>query len=97
MRTKLRIILFKNIRCNSETEIDAKEKFYLERIQLGNEDTPNLGVVGVVVVCIIKELGWCARSTTVVTLIKANSNPRANRVHTPGQVQTMRETRNKPK
>ena len=57
MRTKLGIILLENIRCNPETEIDAKEKFHLERIQLGNENTPNLGVVGVVVVGIIKELG----------------------------------------
>ena len=57
MRTKLSIILLENIRCNPETEIDAKEKFYLKRIQLGNENTPNLGVVGVVVVGIIKELG----------------------------------------
>jgi hypothetical protein len=38
-----------------ETEIDSKQEFNFETIHFGNEDSSDLGIVCIVIICIVKE------------------------------------------
>ena len=55
MASQLIVVLLKNLRTYVQTEVNTKEELHFEAIHFTDENTPNFGVVCVVVVGIVKE------------------------------------------
>jgi len=56
MGDQLILILEEHIWLHMEAEINPKEEFHLEAVHFGHQNSSDLGIVGVVVVGIVKEL-----------------------------------------
>ena len=57
MNGQLGTVLLEHLGIDVQTEVDPEQKFHLEAVHLRYQDASNLGVVGVVVVGIVEELG----------------------------------------
>ena len=57
MNGQLGTVLLEHLGIDVQTKVDSEEKFHLEAVHLRYQDASNLGVVGVVVIGIVEELG----------------------------------------
>ena len=57
MRNEFVLIFDKHFWSDMKTEVDSKEEFNFKSIHFGDKYSSNLGIVRIIVISIVKELG----------------------------------------